>query len=124
MPIGSSSGATARSSQSMKTAVTGEDEQGHIAYNRSLLALAQHYRFQPRACRPYRAKTKGKVERSFSYIRRDFFLGRGFRNLEDLNAQLIDWLDTVANVRVHGTTQWIVAQAFAAAQPELQTLPH
>ena len=36
----------------MKTAVTGEDDQGHIAYNRSLLALAQHYRFQLRACRP------------------------------------------------------------------------
>ena len=53
----------------MKTAVTGEDDQGHIAYNRSLLALAQHYRFQPRACRPYRAKTKGKVERPFSCIR-------------------------------------------------------
>ena len=88
----------------MKTAVTGEDDQGHIAYNRSLLALARHYRFQPRACRPYRAKTKGKVERPFSYIRQDFFLGRSFRNLDDLNAQLVDWLDTVANTRVHGTT--------------------
>src|SRR5271155_28660 len=89
----------------MKTAVTGEDDQGHIAYNRSLLALAQHYRFQPRACRPYRAKTKGKVERPFSYIRQDFFLGRSFRSLDDLNVQLIGWLDTVANARVHGTTQ-------------------
>ena len=107
----------------MKTAVTGEDDQGHIAYNRSLLALAQHYCFQPRACRPYRAKTKGKVERPFSYIRQDFFLGRSFRNLEDLNAQLIDWLDTVANIRVHGTTQRVVGEAFAAEQPELQTLP-
>jgi transposase len=107
----------------MKTAVTGEDEQGHIVYNRSLLALAAHYRFQPRACRPYRAKTKGKVERPFRYIREDFFLGRNFRNLDDLNAQLIDWLDTVANVRVHGTTQRVVAEAFAAEQGELQTLP-
>src|SRR5271154_224309 len=107
----------------MKTAVTGEDDQGHIAYNRSLLALAQHYRFQPRACRPYRAKTKGKVERPFSYIRQDFFLGRSFRDLEDLNAQLIDWLDTVANVRVHGTTQRVITEAFAVEQPELQTLP-
>jgi transposase len=107
----------------MKTAVTGEDDQGHIAYNRSLLALSQHYRFQPRACRPYRAKTKGKVERPFSYIRQDFFLGRSFRDLEDLNVQLIGWLDTVANVRVHGTTQRVVAEAFAAEQPELQTLP-
>lgn len=107
----------------MKTAVTGEDDQGHIVYNRSLLALAKHYRFQPRACRPYRAKTKGKVERPFSYIRQDFFLGRRFRNLEDLNAQLADWLDTVANIRVHGTTQRVVAEAFVAEQPELQALP-
>ena len=107
----------------MKTAVTGEDDAGHIVYNRALLALAAHYRFQPRACRPYRAKTKGKVERPFSYIRQDFFLGRRFRDLDDLNLQLIDWLDTVANVRVHGTTQRVVAEAFAAEQPELQTLP-
>jgi transposase len=107
----------------MKTAVTGEDDQGHIVYNRSLLALARHYRFQPRACRPYRAKTKGKVERPFSYIRQDFFLGRSFRNLDDLNTQLIDWLDTVANIRIHGTTQRVVAEAFDAEQPELQTLP-
>ena len=83
----------------MKTAVTGEDGEGHIVYNRSLLALAQHYGFLPKACRPYRAKTKGKVERPFRYIREDFFLGRSFRNLDDLNAQLADWLDTVANVR-------------------------
>ena len=107
----------------MKTAVTGEDDQGHIVYNASLLALAKHYRFQPRACRPYRAKTKGKVERPFRYIREDFFLGPNFRNLEDLNTQLIEWLDTVANVRVHGTTQRVVAEAFAEEQAELQRLP-
>jgi hypothetical protein len=107
----------------MKTAVTGEDDQGHVIYNRGLIALAQHYRFQPRACRPYRAKTKGKVERPFSYIRQDFFLGRRFRNLDDLNVQLADWLASVANVRVHGTTQRIVAEAFTAEQPELQRLP-
>ena len=107
----------------MKTAVTGEDHEGHIVYNRSLLALAKHYGFQPRACRPYRAKTKGKVERPFSYIRQDFFLARTFRNLEDLNAQLDEWLATVANVRVHGTTQRVVAEAFAAEKPDLQVLP-
>ena len=107
----------------MKTAITDEDDAGHIIYNRSLLALARHYRFQPRACRPYRAKTKGKVERPFSYIRQDFFLGRSFRDLDDLNLQLTDWLNTVANVRVHGSTQRVVAEAFAAEQPELQTLP-
>jgi transposase len=107
----------------MKTAVTGEDGEGHIIDNRALLALAQHYGFQPKACRPYRAKTKGTVERPFSYIRQDFVLARSFRNLDDLNAQLREWLDTVAKVRLHGTTQRIVAEDFAAEQPELQPLP-
>jgi hypothetical protein len=41
----------------------------------------------------------------------------------DLNAQLDDWLATVANVRLHGTTQRIVAEAFAAEKAELQSLP-
>src|SRR5260221_8945056 len=60
----------------MKTAVLGEvDDQG-IAYNPKLLDLAAHYRFLPKACKPYRAKTKGKVERPFRYVREDFFLGR------------------------------------------------
>ena len=65
----------------MKTAVIGEDSDGLVVYNRGLLDLARHYGFQPRACRPYRPKTKGKVERPFRYIREDFFLGGLFRNL-------------------------------------------
>jgi transposase len=71
----------------MKTAVIGEDPGGLVVYNRALVDLARHYGFQPRACRPYRPKTKGKVERPFRYIREDFFLGGSFRNLDDLNVQ-------------------------------------
>ena len=77
----------------MKTVVTGEPEPGHIVYNRHLVDFAAHHGYQPRACRPYRAKTKGKVERPYRYVRQDFFLARTFRNLEDLNAQLARWLD-------------------------------
>ena len=47
----------------MKTVVIGEDAEAHIVYNRALIEFAGHYRFHPRACRPYRAKTKGNVER-------------------------------------------------------------
>jgi transposase len=107
----------------MKTAVLGEvDDQG-IAYNRKLLDLAAHYRFLPKACAPYRAKTKGKVERPFRYVREDFFLGRSFRNLDDLNAQFRHWLDTVANPRRHATTGRIVHEHFAEEQPYLRALP-
>src|ERR1700731_614967 len=107
----------------MKTALIGEDADGLVVYNRALVDLARHYGFQPRACRPYRPKTKGKVERPFRYIREDFFLGGSFRNLDDLNAQLRHWLDTVANPRVHATTQRVVNEAFAEEKPALKPLP-
>jgi hypothetical protein len=41
------------------TAVIGEDADGLIVYNRSLIDLARHFGFYPKACRPYRAKTSG-----------------------------------------------------------------
>jgi transposase len=107
----------------MKTAVIGEDADGLVVYNRALVDLARHYGFQPRACRPYRPKTKGKVERPFRYIREDFFLGGSFRNLGDLNAQFQHWLDTVANPRMHATTQRVVNEAFAQEKPALKPLP-
>ena len=106
----------------MKTAVIGVSG-GSIVYNRALIDFARHYGFQPKACRPYRAKTKGKVERPYRYIREDFFLARSFRNLDDLNTQLRHWLDTVANPRVHATTQRVVNEAFAEEKPHLKTLP-
>ena len=107
----------------MKTAVIGEAESGGIVYNRALVDLARHYSYHPKACRPYRAQTKGKVERPFRYIREDFFLARSFRNLDDLNRQLAHWLDTVANCRVHATTQRVVSEAFAEERPCLRPLP-
>ena len=107
----------------MKTAVIGEDEAGVITYNPSLVALLNHYGAVPRACRPYRAKTKGKIERPFRYIRQDFFLARTFRNMDDLNAQFDAWRTEVANPRVHATTRRVVDEAFAEEGPSLTPLP-
>jgi transposase len=105
----------------MKTAVIGADEDDAVVYNPSLVALANHYGYQPRACRPYRAKTKGKVERPYRYVRQDFFLARSFRNLDDLNTQFGTWLAEIANPRRHATTRRVVAEAFA--EEKLQTPP-
>lgn len=112
----------------MKTVVDREEPQGgtepgHIVYNRTLVEFARHYGYLPKACKAYRAKTKGKVERPFRYIREDFFLGRGFRNLDDLNSQFRQWLDEVANLRTHATTHRVVAEHFADERPSLQKLP-
>jgi transposase len=112
----------------MKTVVDREAPQdgpdaSHIVYNRTLVEFARHYGYLPKACKAYRAKTKGKVERPFRYIREDFFLGRSFRNRDDLNSQFRQWLDQVANVRVHATTHRVVREHFAEEQPWLTTLP-
>lgn len=107
----------------MKTAVIGEDSAGVVTYNESLVALLAHYGSAPRACQPYRAKTKGKVERPFRYVRQDFFLGRSFRDMDDLNAQFEDWRVTIANPRVHATTQRVVDDHFAEERPHLLPLP-
>jgi transposase len=108
----------------MRTVFMREDpEAGHIVYNRTLIEFARHYGYLPKACQAYRAKTKGKVERPFRYIREDFFLGRSFRSLADLNDQFRQWLDEVANPRIHATTRRVVCEHFAEERPSLQPLP-
>ena len=77
---------------------------GELVLNAEFLRVAAHWGFHPRACRPYRAQTKGKVERPIRYIRDSFFYGRAFANDEDLNEQASRWLEGTATVRRHSTT--------------------
>ena len=58
-----------------------------------------------------------------SYLEEDFLRGRTFASRDDLRAQVRQWLDTVANVRVHGTTRRRVDEAYAEEQPCLIALP-
>jgi transposase len=107
----------------MKTAILGEADAPGIVYHPKLIALAKHYGFAPKACRPYRAQTKGKVERPYRYVREDFFLGRRFRDLDDLNAQFDQWREQIANRRRHGTTGRIVLEHVTEEKPALGVLP-
>jgi transposase len=79
-------------------------EGGALLHNLEFLRFAAHWGFTPRACRPYRAQTKGKVERPVRYVRGNFVYGRTFLHDADLDEQREHWLARVANVRVHGTT--------------------
>jgi transposase len=80
-------------------------EGGALVRNAEFLRFAHHWGFTPRACRPYRAQTKGKVERPVRYLRGNFVYGRTFLHNADLDHQRQLWLDRVANVRLHGTTR-------------------
>ena len=59
--------------------------------------------FKPVLCRPYRGQTKGKVERTVQYVRRDFMVGIKYNSLNDLNGQAVNWCNKV-NGKVHATT--------------------
>jgi transposase len=88
----------------LKTAVLSWDADGTPHFNERYLDFAGYYGFTPKACRPYRAQTKGKVESGVRYVRINFWPGLRFVDLADLNRQARDWLDLTANVRTHGTT--------------------
>jgi transposase len=79
-------------------------EQGRIIWNSTFRAFADYWGFEPRLCRPYRAQTKGKVESGVKYFKGNFLPGREFVDDVDLHEQLIEWMATIADVRIHGTT--------------------
>ena len=85
---------------------------GAHRWNAELLELAEQCGFTPRLCRPYRAKTKGKVERFNGYLKGSFLVplaaslkASGLALTAAIaNQHVRHWLDEVANARVHGTT--------------------
>jgi transposase len=76
----------------------------HVVFNDKLLAFAKHWGFRPRACAPYRARTKGKTENGVGYVKKNAVAGRSFPSWEAFEAHLDAWTREVAEVRIHGTT--------------------
>lgn len=85
--------------------------------------FANHYRFDPIACRPYKPNDKGKVESGIKYVKNNFFLGRSFLNESDLDKKLRYWLDNTCNKRIHGTTKKVPKELFLEEKNLLTKLP-
>lgn len=113
----------------MRTVVVQRDAYGSAQhrFHAGLWSLAKDLGFAPRLCRPYRARTKGKVERFIGYLRRSFYVPLATQlkqagltvDVDTANLEVRKWLRDVANARVHGTTQAIPAQRW---KEEAQTL--
>ena len=84
-----------------------------VTFNASFLAFARHWGFRPRACAPYRARTKGKDERGVGYVKRNAIAGRPFASWAAMEAHLDEWTREVADRRVHGTTGEAPLERFA-----------
>jgi len=97
----------------------------------SFLDFAHHYGFLPQVCRPYRAKTKGKVERFIGFLRYSFYVPLLSRlratalalDAEIANTEVRRWLHAVANARCHGTTQAVPQVRWLAEREQLLALP-
>jgi transposase len=95
-----------------------------VQFNERFIDLAGHYGFTPRACRPYRARTKGKDERMVGYVANNFFLRyRQFESLDHMNELALKWLAEEADQRVQGTVKEVVAERFTREAPHLGSLP-
>lgn len=106
----------------MKTAVDLHQPGADPVWNKRFLDFAQHHGFMPIAAPPYWPRVKGKVENGVGYVKHRFLEGRSFTSLDDLNAQLGQWLDTIANVRIHGTTREQPVMRFQREQAALRPL--
>jgi transposase len=107
-----------------KSAVLQASNTGSPRFNERFVDLANWYGFTPRACRPYRARTKGKDERMVGYIKHNFFVRyRSFESWEHLNQLAEQWLREEADLRVHGTVKEVVAERFEREKAYLQPLP-
>lgn len=115
----------------MKTVVIERDATGEGAhrFHAGFLDYAHHCGFVIKLCRPYRARTKGKVERFNGYLRRSFYVPLAARlkqagltlDAVTANIEVRRWLKDIANQRIHGTTQMRPAQRLQAEG--LQAIP-
>ena len=88
-----------------KALVTRHDPQTReVVFNERFLAFSRYWGFSPRACAPYRARTKGKDESGVKYVKRNAIAGHRFASWEALQSHLAQWMREIADIRIHGTT--------------------
>lgn len=106
-----------------KLVTPGRNEEGEPLWNDRFLDFSHRLGFVTDLCRPYRARTKGKVENGIKYVKRNFWPSARFVDLQDLNRQAQAWVRGVANVRIHGTTFERPVDRLATERAHLRPFP-
>lgn len=78
-------------------------KQSESELNKQFEDFAGFYGYKPVLCRPYRGQTKGKVERTVRYVRKNFIVGIKYNSLADLDSQAHAWCNKI-NAKIHETT--------------------
>lgn len=99
------------------------ERQGRLTrFNPRFFVYTGHHNFGPIACNVASGWEKGRVEDGVKYIRENFWPGRSFIDLDDLNAQAREWRQTFANKRTHETTGKIPELQWEQEKSSLQGL--
>ncbi|MBI2323289.1 MAG: IS21 family transposase [Chloroflexi bacterium] len=93
-------------------------------FNRGYEELAHRYGFLIDPARAGKPRDKARVERVLPFIRNDFWRGRSFASLAEINGALERWCLAVAGQRLHGTTRQRPLEVFQRVeQAALRPLP-
>lgn len=100
-------------------------------WHAGMLEVAHEYGFQLRVCKPYRARTKGKVERFNGYLKRSFLVplnatlrAAGLKlDVQTANREVLRWLNEVANTRIHATTGLVPSARLPEERAQFSALP-
>ena len=96
---------------------------GQAQFNPRFLDFAAHHGFEPVACNVRKANEKGRVENGVGYVKKNFLSGLEIPSFQAINPAARQWLDTVANVRIHGETNCKPRELFDQEKSLLRALP-
>ena len=91
--------------------------------NPKYLDFANHYGFNIAPCGVRKANEKGRVENAVGYVKKNLLAGLPISDFKHLNPAAVRWLDTVANVRIHGQTGKRPVDMFQEERAQLLALP-
>jgi transposase len=92
-------------------------------FNPKYLDFANHHGFTIVPCAVGKGNEKGRVESGVGYVKKNFLSGLDIPDFNALNPAAIHWLNTVANVRVHGETGKQPVDRFGRERQAMIKLP-
>jgi len=92
-------------------------------FNPRYLDFARHYGFTITPCNVGKGNEKGRVESGVGYVKKNLLNGLEINDFSALNPAARVWLDTIANVRIHGETHKRPVDLFKEEQPRLHSAP-
>jgi len=92
-------------------------------FNPRYCDFAGHFGFTIKACGVGKGNEKGRVENAVGYIKQNFLGGLNIPDFSAVNPAVREWLDTVANIRVHGATREKPVERFKAEKAAMRPLP-